>query len=168
MPGRARGLGPIAVAGVVAGLLAGCADLDGRLPSDLATLIGPPQKRAEGTPAHGAMPAAVSASVEPGSAPARAGASPAAVVANATTAVRPPLKDVRELIGLKRDQIQARLGDPAFRRRDAPAEIWQYRSPLCVLDLFLYRDGTAMRVTDAALRPRDGRELPATTCLSSL
>ncbi len=39
---------------------------------------------------------------------------------------------------------------------------------LCVLDLFLYRDGQAVRVTNVELRPRDGRELPAATCLSSL
>ena len=166
MPGRARGLGPVLLAAILAALLAGCGELNTRLPPEFVTSIGPPQKRFEGMPAHTAIPAEVSAPVEPGSAP--AGPPAAAVVASATPAARPALKDVRDLIGLERHEIQARLGDPALRRRDAPAEIWQYRSPLCVLDLFLYRDGTAMRVTNAELRPRDGRELPATTCLSSL
>ena len=32
----------------------------------------------------------------------------------------------------------------------------------------LYREGAVTRVTNAELRPRDGRELPAATCLSSL
>lgn len=79
-----------------------------------------------------------------------------------------PLQDVRELIGLERSELQARLGEPAMLRRDAPAEIWQYRSALCVLDLFLYRDGQTVRVTNAELRPRDGREIPNALCLSSL
>ncbi|MBI3512553.1 MAG: hypothetical protein HY060_00510 [Proteobacteria bacterium] len=158
MPGRARGLGPVVLASA---LLIGCADLRSALAPELTELIGPPHKRFEGLPAHAA--AEVTAAVEPAAAP------PPAVVASAAPAlVRPPLKDVRELIGLERHELQARLGDPALRRRDAPAEIWQYRSPLCVLDLFLYREGPGMRVTTAEVRPRDGRELPATTCLSSL
>ncbi len=162
MPGRARGLGPaVFPAALLAAVgLGGCTDLHATLPPDLAALIGPPQKRVEATPAHQA--ATVGVPAEP--------AAPPTVLANVapTAPVRPPIKDVRELIGLERHEVQARLGDPALLRRDAPAEIWQYRSPLCVLDLFLYRDGPAMRVTNAELRPRDGRELPATTCLSSL
>jgi len=166
MPGRANGPVPALLsrfvlmpAALTAGMLAGCTDLNTTLPPEFAHLIGPPQKRFEGTPAHGAAPEAATASLEPGTGP---------VPAPAAAPTRPPLKDVRELIGLERDQVQARLGDPAMRRRDAPAEIWQYRSPLCVLDVFLYRDGAAMRVTNAELRPRDGRELPAATCLASL
>jgi hypothetical protein len=164
VPGRARGPGPAHVTPFLAGLLAaaslvGCTDL--RTPSDLVSLIGPPQKRFEGVPAHDAAPADATAPVTT--------APPTTVVAAAPPgALRPPLKDVRELVGLQSHELQARLGDPSLRRRDAPAEIWQYRSTLCVLDVFLYRDGQAMRVTTAEVRPRDGRELPAGTCLSSL
>jgi hypothetical protein len=164
VPGRARRLGPavrspLLGAALAAVALAGCADL--RTPSDFVSLIGPPQKRFEGVPAHEAAPA-VAAPVESATAPATT------VAAVSPGMLRPPLKDVRELIGLQGHELQARLGDPSLRRRDAPAEIWQYRSTLCVLDVFLYRDGTAMRVTTAEVRPRDGRELPAGTCLSSL
>jgi hypothetical protein len=157
--GRALGLAPPVLASLVlaCSVLIGCAELKVPLPQDLGSLVGPPQKRFEGVPAHEAAPPVA----EPGPTVAPA-------LAMAPAATRAPLKDVRELIGLERHEIQARLGDPALRRRDAPAEIWQYRSPLCVLDVFLYRDGPAMRVTNAELRPRDGRELPATTCLSSL
>jgi hypothetical protein len=91
-----------------------------------------------------------------------------ALAAASPALVRPPIKDVRELIGLAPTELHARLGDPALRRRDAPAEIWQYRSALCVLDLFLYRDGAVTRVTNVEVRPRDGRDIPAATCLSSL
>src|SRR5260221_5762501 len=109
--------------------------------SELGSLIGPPAKRfADGVPAHSAAPSAPEPSAMPQAAP---------VVAALTVkpdTIRPqPLKDTRELIGLERGDVEARLGPPALRRRDAPAEIWQYRSPLCVLDLFLYRDGAATR-----------------------
>lgn len=146
----------------------GCTELQTQMPHDFGALVGPPQKHFEGVPAYGAItPEAPASSQATVALPDAAGATtPASAVAG--TAMRPPLTDVSELIGLERQQLQARLGDPALRRRDAPAEIWQYRSSLCVLDLFLYRDGQAVRVTNAEFRPRDGRELPVATCLSSL
>ena len=45
------------------------------------------------------------------------------------------------LSGLDSGQVVDLLGPPSFKRRDNPAEIWQYRAPACVLDLFLYRPG---------------------------
>jgi hypothetical protein len=51
-----------------------------------------------------------------------------------------PLPDVSRLIGLKADEVTALLGTPGFRRKDAPAEIWQYGDASCTLDLFLYTD----------------------------
>jgi hypothetical protein len=147
----------------------GCAELQPTTRTDpglseIGFVLGPPTKRfADGVPAHGAAPKT----------PESTEALPAVPVVAALTVkpdtIRPqPPKDTRELIGLERGEVEARLGTPALRRRDAPAEIWQYRSPLCVLDLFLYRDGAATRVTSVELRPRDGRELPAALCLSSL
>jgi hypothetical protein len=159
--GRARASRLLVLAGIS---LIGCTELQVQLPRDAdGDIIGPPQKRFEGVPAHGAIepapPAAVTATVslpEP------------ATPASTGGTRHPPLNDLHDLIGLERDQVQSRLGDPAMRRRDAPAEIWQYRSALCVVDLFLYREGQTVRVTNAEMRPRDGRELPAETCLSSL
>jgi hypothetical protein len=147
------------------GSLIGCVDPQTGMPRDFGNLVGPPQKHFEGVPAYGAIAPEAPASTQAAIArPEPDHAAPAGALGG----VRPPLKDVGELIGLERNELQARLGDPALRRRDAPAEIWQYRSSLCVLDLFLYRDGQAVRVTNAEVRPRDGRELPAATCLSSL
>jgi hypothetical protein len=157
-----------------ASLLAGCAEPPPEFTA-LANMIGPPQKRfADGVPAHaGIEPAPVA----PPAVPSNEVAAPPSVTETTTTTavasvspalVRPPIKDVRELIGLAPTELHARLGDPALRRRDAPAEIWQYRSALCVLDLFLYRDGAVTRVTNVEVRPRDGRDIPAATCLSSL
>ena len=50
----------------------------------------------------------------------------------------PPLS---HLSGLDHDQVTGLLGTPGFKRKDDPALIWQYRSPACTLDLFLYRTG---------------------------
>jgi hypothetical protein len=73
--------------------------------------------------------------------------------------------------GLAGTEILATLGDPNFRRRESPAEVWQYYGPGCILDLFLYDDspGTkgAETVAHAELRGRPGEPVEA-ACLSRL
>ncbi len=51
-----------------------------------------------------------------------------------------------DLRGLGAGELETLLGAPDFRRRDSPAEIWQYAGPGCVLDTFLYagEDGALM------------------------
>jgi len=46
--------------------------------------------------------------------------------------------DPRQLIGLDGSQVSVLLGRPTLKRRDPPAEIWQYAGRDCVLMLFLY------------------------------
>ncbi len=60
----------------------------------------------------------------------------------------------RTLLGLEQHQVTALLGEPSFKRRDDPAQIWQYRDSTCVLDVFLYRPegGGAYRVTHVEVR----------------
>ena len=41
------------------------------------------------------------------------------------------------------DQVIGLLGPPQFKRRDNPAENWQYRNKACALGLFLYRVGNS-------------------------
>src|SRR5262245_27258158 len=43
-----------------------------------------------------------------------------------------------KVLGLKPHDVQELLGMPKLVRRDDPAEVWQYRSNACVLDVFLY------------------------------
>lgn len=62
------------------------------------------------------------------------------------------LDDPSRLKGLTPTQIKSVLGRPGFTRRDAPAEIWQYRGHACTLDLFLYEDGGRQVVTHYAMR----------------
>ena len=53
------------------------------------------------------------------------------------------------ITGLDSHVLSSLLGQPGFMRRDAPAEIWQYKTLACTLDIFLYKDpiGPAYRVT---------------------
>lgn len=47
-----------------------------------------------------------------------------------------------KVLGLKPHDVQELLGMPKLVRRDDPAEVWQYRSSACVLDVFLYPEET--------------------------
>ena len=47
-------------------------------------------------------------------------------------------RDPQRLLDLGRHELASILGKPAFIRRDMSAEVWQYRTDACVLDLFLY------------------------------
>ena len=46
------------------------------------------------------------------------------------------------------------MGPPQFERFEPPARIWQYRTPFCVVDLFLYDDGGGFTVEYVNLRMR--------------
>jgi hypothetical protein len=60
------------------------------------------------------------------------------------------------LKGLSAMQVKAALGTPEFRRRDAPAEIWQYRTRACTLDVFLYDETAGQTVAHYAVRTQSG------------
>lgn len=67
-----------------------------------------------------------------------------------------PRMTLGDLIGLNEGQLTESLGRPAFKRVDDPAALWQYRGTRCILDLFLYADGPAYRVTHVEVRRRGG------------
>ena len=73
--------------------------------------------------------------------------------------------------GLAGVDVIAALGDPSFRRRETPAEVWQYYGPGCILDLFLYDNGPNAadggKVAHAELRGRLNEPVEA-ACLSRL
>ncbi|MGB0750029.1 MAG: hypothetical protein ACPGO3_14910 [Magnetospiraceae bacterium] len=71
------------------------------------------------------------------------------------------------LIGKSDRDVLADYGPPPFKRTDGPAEIWQYRSDRCTLDLFFYTEGGRKRVSHQELRyPGGSRDRPA--CLTAL
>jgi hypothetical protein len=79
---------------------------------------------------------------------------PAAVVPVAAPPAPASGDDARALIGRKASEIAGLLGPPQLKRRDPPAELWQYRAGPCVLDLFLYADkeGGAATVAHVEMR----------------
>ena len=61
---------------------------------------------------------------------------------------------IGDLAGMGPPEILALLGEPDLQREEPPAEIWQYRAADCVLDLFFYRQGDALRLVRAETRDR--------------
>ena len=104
---------------------------------------------------------------------------PAQPVEQAVVPMAPPVPTVPakvypapdNLKGLDREAVVKLLGDPGFKRRDTPAEIWRYRAESCILDVFLYRDGSGpvFRVTHFETRHRgSAEELSAKECFVTL
>lgn len=87
---------------------------------------------------------------------------PAQQAAAPATAAPPGIDSPRRMVGLDRPALQTLLGNPGLQRIEGRAELWQYRTANCVLDVFFYpgNDGSP-RVTHADLRGRrDSRPVP--------
>jgi hypothetical protein len=72
-----------------------------------------------------------------------------------SAASRDVAADVAALVNMSPVDVIAAFGSPDFTRRDAPAEVWQYRSAACVLDVFFYPEGRNLRVAYATTRRRE-------------
>lgn len=78
--------------------------------------------------------------------------------------------------------VEKTLGPPQFVRRDLQAQIWQYASATCILDLFLYPppstgEKTAKNPSDPPAHhnvlhieshTRQGAPMPEDSCLRTL
>jgi len=58
------------------------------------------------------------------------------------------------LIGLGAGDVLARFGAPDLRRAEPPAELWQYRSADCVLEVILYAQSGAPHVIGSQIYAR--------------
>jgi hypothetical protein len=56
---------------------------------------------------------------------------------------------IKDLAGLKPDDVLSILGQPDLKRDEPPAELWQYRAADCVLNLFFYNDADGYRLSHA-------------------
>jgi len=65
--------------------------------------------------------------------------------------------DPAGMIGADSVALQRLFGPPRLVRRDAPAELWQYQTRDCVVDLFLYQEKDGLRL--AYLEARTGAAL---------
>jgi len=81
----------------------------------------------------------------------------------------PPINDdPNQLLGLDKLRLDGLLGEPTLIRREAPAEIWQYETESCVLDVFLYDTVGVLRVTYVEARDKEAQFLNPRGCLNRL
>jgi len=71
-------------------------------------------------------------------------------------------------MGLDRGAVRKLLGEPRLIRHDAPAEVWQYQTASCVLDLVLYKQANKSRVVYAEARTTAAAPTPTDNCLSDV
>lgn len=76
--------------------------------------------------------------------------------------------DPAALIGLAPEQIGETLGRPELQRLEPPAEVWQYRSGLCVFDLYLYDQEEGRRAVHYEARSRSNGAVDPAECLGSV
>ncbi len=76
--------------------------------------------------------------------------------------------DPRRFIGAKPDFLLEELGQPSSLRKESPAEVWQYRSEQCVLDIFLYEEADGPSVVYLEARDLYAEPAEAAPCLSRL
>jgi hypothetical protein len=77
--------------------------------------------------------------------------------------------DPQELIGLDHTALRRVLGKPAQTRNEMTAQVWQYVTGDCVVDLYLYDDESgALKVTYVEARSRTAEPTPTARCLKSL
>ena len=98
-----------------------------------------------------APPPSAKTAVVPGGAP--AGSAGRELPGESTKAAPRPLGGPM-LVGLASRDVEGMLGRPRFVRRDGPAQIWQYGTDRCTLNVYFYREGTALTVRHAEFRER--------------
>lgn len=89
----------------------------------------------------------------------------------AVEAPKPPLHltgNPQELMGLDTETVADALGTPGQIRKEAPAQVWQYLSGDCVLDIYLYDQGGISRVTYLEARSPKAEPSPTERCVKSV
>lgn len=131
---------------------------------EMACRVRLPSKRAGG-PTAAVLLALLLAACSTGG-PQNAALSPADVSYRTPQPARPhfALTEMASLRDMSDRQLMQRLGAPDFTRRDPPAEIWQYRSASCVLDVFLYPEADGLKVVHATTRDRAKLGTPDDGC----
>lgn len=76
----------------------------------------------------------------------------------------PKPAEAPSLVGLASRDIEVLFGRPRFVRRDGPAQIWQYGTDACTMNLFFYRDGAAYKVRHVEMRDRSADLTSAGSC----
>jgi len=72
------------------------------------------------------------------------------------------------ILGLDGGAVRKLLGEPGVIRRETPAEVWQYRTANCVLDVVLYDQASGKRVVYTEARTPTAEPTQADPCLSDV
>lgn len=91
-----------------------------------------------------------------------------AVPGDEVAALEVDLTNFKErLIGLDSDEINDLLGTPGLERSEPPALIWQYRSTVCTVDIFMFDDGAGSTVDHVEVRGASD-DVDEKTCFTGL
>jgi hypothetical protein len=72
------------------------------------------------------------------------------------------------ILGLDSGAVRKLLGEPGLIRHEEPAEVWQYRTASCVLDVVLYDQSSVQRVVYTEARTPTAEPTQAGPCLSDV
>jgi hypothetical protein len=72
------------------------------------------------------------------------------------------------ILGLDGGAVRKLLGEPGLIRREEPAEVWQYRTASCVLDVVLYDQASGARVVYTEARTPTAEPTQADPCLTDV
>ncbi|MES1150651.1 MAG: hypothetical protein ABUL54_02055 [Dongia sp.] len=76
--------------------------------------------------------------------------------------------DPKELVGLDHVVVRRALGEPLHVRNEMPAQVWQYATGDCIVDLYLYDQDGVWTVTYVEARSHTAESAPTARCLKSL
>ena len=77
-------------------------------------------------------------------------------------------RDPARLLKMREEKLTQILGRPGIVRREASARVWQYRTPSCVLNLYLYNEMNVLRVVYYQFHPVRGASVSSADCFESL
>lgn len=72
------------------------------------------------------------------------------------------------ILGLDSGAVRKLLGEPGLIRRDTPAEVWQYRTASCVLDVVMYDQASGPRVVYTEARTPAAEPTQPDPCLTDV
>ena len=72
------------------------------------------------------------------------------------------------LLGLDGSEITELLGEPKFERSEPPAQIWQYQSNECFVDLFLFKEAGDLTVDHVEVRGKQVEKTDEKICFASI
>ena len=75
-----------------------------------------------------------------------------------------------ELLGKPTPWVSEHLGQPSFKRLEGTAEIWQYKTSECILNIFIYQDfeGEQRRVLHFDARDQSAKPTGRDACINSI